>query len=148
MGHTNKDGRYLATGHLSFDQYNQNQTLYLQYADENGIQTTGLHVDEWQQSPPFWQFRASYKNAQKLPAGKEKDSILKQLMEPKQGQRAFAQRVFVGKDEHKTAMVMLADQKGTPRIQLLVDSSGNPKLNFLDERGHITYSVPAKPTLR
>ena len=148
MGHTNKDGRYLATGHLSFDQYNQNQTLYLQYADENGIQTTGLHVDEWQQSPPFWQFRASYKNAQQLPAGKEKDSILKQLMEPKQGQRAFAQRVFVGKDEHKTAMVMLADQKGTPRIQLLVDSSGNPKLNFLDERGHITYSLPAKPTLR
>lgn len=144
MGHTGKDGKYSATGHFSFDQYNQNQVLYLQYADENGMQTTGLHIDDWQQTPPFWQFRAAYKNAQKLPDGKEKDSILKQLTEPKQGQHAFAQRVFVGKDKHKTAMVILADRTGAPRLQLLVDSNGNPKLNFLDKDGHITYSLPGK----
>jgi hypothetical protein len=66
MGHTDSNGKYSATGHLSFDQYNQNQVLYLQYADENGQQNTGLHVDDWQDKPPFWQFRVKYKSAQKL----------------------------------------------------------------------------------
>jgi hypothetical protein len=142
MGHTDNNGKYIATGHLSFDQYNQNQVLYLQYADENGQQTTGLHVDEWQEDPPFWDFRKKYKAAQKLPEGPEKDQLLKQLMHPKPGQSAFAQRVFVGKDNKKTAMVILADRLGNPRIQLLVDSSGSPKLNFLDQKGRITYSLP------
>jgi len=53
MGHTNNDGKYSAIGHLSFDQYNQNQVLYLQYTDDNGQQNTGLHVDDWQDKPPF-----------------------------------------------------------------------------------------------
>ena len=63
-------------------------------------------------------------------------------MEPKAGQRAYAQRIFVGKDDSKTAMVILADRMGKPRLQLLVDSLGTAKMNFLDEQGHVTYSLP------
>jgi hypothetical protein len=142
MGHKDSTGKYEATGHLSFDQYNQNQVLYLSYNDENGDQNTGLHIDDWQTSPSFWDFRASYKKAQQLPAGPEKEALLKKLMEPKAGQKAFAQRVFVGKDDSKTAMVLLADRMGKPRLQMLVDSNGTAKLNFLDEKGNITYSLP------
>jgi hypothetical protein len=141
-GGKDSTGKYQATGHLSFDQYNQNQVLYLTYADENGEQNTGLHVDDWQTSPSFWDFRASYKKAQQLPDGPEKEALLKKLMEPKAGVKAFAQRVFVGKDDSKTAMVMLADRMGKPRLQLLVDSMGRARLNFLDEQGHVTYSLP------
>jgi len=147
MGHTDSSGKYSATGHFSFDQYNQNQVLYLQYTDENGQQNTGLHIDDWQEKPPFWQFRAKYKSAQKLPDGPEKDTLLKQLMQPKDGQRAFAQRVFVGKNKEKTAMVILADRNGKPRLQLLVDSNGTSKINFLDQNGHITYSLPQNKVL-
>jgi hypothetical protein len=63
-------------------------------------------------------------------------------MEPQTGQKAVAQRVFVGKDDNKTAMVTLADRMGKPRLQMLVDSNGNAKLNFLDQQGKITYSLP------
>ncbi|MCU7550129.1 hypothetical protein OCK74_13480 [Chitinophagaceae bacterium LB-8] len=142
MGGKDSSGKYQATGHLSFDQYNQNQVLYLTYADSNGDQNTGLHIDDWQTSPAFWDWRAEYKKAQQLPAGAAKEALLKKLMEPKAGHKAFAQRVFVGKDDSKTAMVMLADRMGKPRLQLLVDSAGTAKLNFLDERGNITYSLP------
>jgi hypothetical protein len=144
MGHTDSAGKYAATGHLSFDQYNQNQVLYLQYADENGEQTTGLHVDDWQKSPPFWQFREKYKAIEKMPNGAQREQLLKGLMDPAPGQRAFAQRVFVGKDDNKTAMVMLSDRAGKPRLELSVDSNGTPKLNFLDEHGRIFYSLPQK----
>lgn len=142
MGHKDSSGKYEATGHLSFDQYNQNQVLYLTYADENGDQNTGLHIDDWQTSPAFWDWRAAYKKAQQLPDGSAKEALLNKLMEPKVGVKAFAQRVFVGKDDSKTAMVTLADRMGKPRLQLLVDSMGQAKLNFLDEQGHITYSLP------
>jgi hypothetical protein len=141
-GGKDSSGKYGAFGHFAFDQYNQNQVLYLSYNDENGNQNTGLHIDDWQTSPDFWDWRAAYKKAQKLPDGVEKDALLKKLMEPKKGEKAYAQRVFVGKDNSKTAMVMLADRMGKPRIQLLVDSSGIAKLNFLDEKGNITYSLP------
>ncbi|SDG21539.1 hypothetical protein [Chitinophaga filiformis] len=142
MGGKDSTGRYHATGHLSFDQYNQNQVLYLTYSDDNGDQNTGLHIDDWQTAPPFWQWRADYKKAQQLPDGPAKEELLKKLMEPKMGQKAVAQRVFVGKDDSKTAMVTLADRMGKPRLQLLVDSNGVAKLNFLDQQGKITYSLP------
>ena len=64
-----------------------------------------------------------------------------QMLEPIPGQKAFAQRVFVGKDESKTAMVSLSDRMGKPRLQLLVDSNGVAKLNFLDQQGHVTRSL-------
>ena len=142
MGGKDSTGRYSATGHLSFDQYNQNQVLYLQYADDNGEQSTGLHIDDWQTSPTFWKWRAGYKKAQALPAGAQKDALLKKLMEPQPGQKAYAQRVFVGKDDEKTAMVILADRTGQPRLKLMVDSNGVAKLNFLDKDGKVTYSLP------
>ena len=141
-GGRDSSGKYQAFGHFSFDQYNQNQVLYLSYNDENGNQNTGLHIDDWQTSPDFQNWRADYKKAQKRPDGAEKDALLKKLLEPKKGVQAYAQRVFVGKDDSKTAMVILADRMGKPRLQMLVDSNGTAKLNFLDERGNITYSLP------
>ena len=141
-GGKDSSGKYQAFGHFSFDQYNQNQVLYLSYNDENGNQNTGLHVDDWQTSPAFWDWRAQYKKAQKLPDGAEKDALLKKLMEPNKGEKAYAQRVFVGKDDSKTAMVTLSDRMGKPRLQMLVDSNGTAKLNFLDDKGNVTYSLP------
>jgi hypothetical protein len=141
-GGKDSSGKYHASGHFSFDQYNQNQVLYLTYADDNGDQNTGLHIDDWQTSPRFSQWRAEYKKAQQLPDGPAKEELLRKLMEPQVGQKAVAQRVFVGKDDNKTAMVTLADRMGKARLQLLVDSNGVAKLNFLDQQGKITYSLP------
>jgi hypothetical protein len=140
-GGRDEQGNINATGHFSFDQYNQNQVLYLSYNDDNGHQNTGLHIDDWQQAPAFWDFRAAYKKAQNLPEGAAKEAVLKQLMEPRAGQKAFAPRVFVGKDESKTALVSLSDRLGKPRLQLLVDSNGVAKVNFLDQLGNVTRSL-------
>lgn len=134
-------GNFAATGHLSFDQYNQNQVLYLSYVDDNGDQRTGLHIDDWQKTPPFGEWRAAYKKAQSLPDGPAKEAQLQRAMEPIPGQKAFAQRVFVGKDPNKTALIALSDRLGRPRLQLLVDSNGVAKLNFLDQQGTVTRSL-------
>jgi hypothetical protein len=138
-----QNGQYKAFGHLSFDQYNQNQVLYLQYSDENGRRKVGLHVDDWHDAPPFAEWRAQIAKAHALPDGAEKDARLKQLMEPHPGDPAFASRVFIGRDEDKTAAVVLSDAEGRPRLRPLVDAIGKAKLDFLDENGRVTYSVSA-----
>lgn len=131
MGGKDSSGKYFATGHFSFDQYNQNQVLYLTYSDNNGEQNTGLHIDDSQTPQPYWEWRAEYKKAQLLQDGPEKEALLKKMMESTIGQKAIAKRVFVGKDENKTAMLTLADRMGSLRLQLLVDSNGIEKLIFL-----------------
>ena len=144
MGGKDSSGKYQATGHFSFDQYNQNQVLYLSYTDDNGNQNTGLHVDDRQTPQSYWDWRAEYKKAELLPDGPAKEALLKNMMEPVKGQKAIAQRVFVGKDVNKTAMVTLADRMGSPRLQLLVDSNGTAKINFLDSAGKVVSSLPNK----
>jgi hypothetical protein len=143
MGKTDSiSGKYTATGHFSFDQYNQNQVLYLQYSDENGERTTGLYIDDWHEKPLFPKWRSLYKSAQNMPEGPDKIAKLNQLMEPTKGNPAFAHRVFIGKDSNKAAMINLSDKEGKTRIQLMVDSLGTAKLNFLDQSGNIVYSLP------
>jgi len=51
-------------------------------------------------------------------------------------------RMFFGKYRNDTAMISLADKKGKPRIKMSVTADGTPKLDFLDETGKITYSLP------
>ena len=143
-GRKDSSGKYFASGHFSFDQYNQNQVLYLQYLDDNGDRKTGLYVDDWHNSPPYPEFRRTYKEAEKLPNGPERDAKLKQLLEPVNSDPAFSHRVFIGKDAAKSALINLADKKGKTRIQLIVDSIGDAKINFLDSIGKIVYSLPNK----
>jgi hypothetical protein len=143
-GRKDSSGKYFASGHFSFDQYNQNQVLYLQYLDDNGDRKTGLYVDDWHNSPPYPEFRRTYKETEKLPNGPERDAKLKQLLDPVNGDPAFAHRVFIGKDANKSALINLADGKGKTRIQLIVDSSGEAKINFLNELGKVVYSLPNK----
>jgi hypothetical protein len=143
-GRKDSSGKYFASGHFSFDQYNQNQVLYLQYLDDNGERKTGLYVDDWHNSPPYPEFRLKYKETEKLPNGPERDAKLKQLLEPVNRDPAFAHRVFIGKDAAKSALINLADKKGKTRIQLIVDSIGEAKINFLDSTGKIVYSLPNK----
>jgi hypothetical protein len=55
-----------------------------------------------------------------------------------------AVRAKIGRDRDKPAVVRLGDPKGRPRLKLSVDATGAPKLEFLDEPGKVSYSLPQK----
>jgi hypothetical protein len=52
--------------------------------------------------------------------------------------------VFVGKALDRAAEVSLADGNGQPRLNLKVDASGNPRIEFLDAQGKVISRIPAK----
>ncbi|HEV2666673.1 MAG TPA: hypothetical protein VG324_17275, partial [Blastocatellia bacterium] len=75
---------------------------------------------------------------EKMGEGPDKAAAMKELRETAGG----AERVMVGRDRDKAAVVRLADARGKPRIKIAVDATGAPKLEFLDENGKVTYSLP------
>jgi hypothetical protein len=51
-------------------------------------------------------------------------------------------RVFVGKTRQREATLMLADGAGRPRLRLIVPVDGAARIQFLDEQGRPTATLP------
>lgn len=139
-GMRNPDGTYSSSGHLSFDQYNEDQVVYLQYIDNNGQMRKGLTIAD-RASVPILEVAALSDSIKAMPEGAAKQAATKRLMEPRPGEPLFAQRVFVGRDPAKDAIILLSDKLGRPRLRLMVDSLGQPSLVFLDTTGAVVRSV-------
>jgi|SRR5690348_15562609 len=134
------DGTYTSSGHFSFDQYNEDQVVYLQYLDENGQMRKGLTIAD-RAAIPILQLVAQQESIQAMPAGAKKDSAMKRFREGRPGEPLFAQRVFVGRDPAKAAIVVLSDKLGHPRLRLMVDSLGDASLAFMDTSGKVVKSI-------
>ena len=135
-----ENGKFNAVGHLSFDQYNQDQVLYLQYIDNNGERRMGLTIAD-RADVPIMDLVAQRDSANKL-AEPAKSEALRKLQEPRNGVPLFAPRVYVGRNMQKAAVVNLSDPMGRPRLRLAVDSLGVPSLEFLDADGRVTARLP------
>ena len=54
---------------------------------------------------------------------------------------ADAQRMFVGSDAAKNAILNMRDRQGKPRLRLVVDSLGGARIEFLDVNGNVTNTI-------
>jgi hypothetical protein len=140
-GQRQPDGTYRAGAQLAFDQFDQDQILFLNYSDNNGQRRMGLTVaDRADVNIYEWVLRRDSINA--LPDGPAKTAALAKLRDPVNGVPLNAQRVYVGRDVSKSAIVNLGDRMGRPRLRLLVDSLGSARIEFLDEGGRVVRRIP------
>lgn len=135
------NGRFNAVGHLSFDQYNQDQVLYLQYIDNDGERRMGLTVAD-RADVPIVDWVSERDSINRMPDGPAKTEALARLRAPRGGVPLFAERVYVGRNTAKTALVLLSDRNGQARLRLQVDSLGVASLEFLDANGRVTTRLP------
>jgi hypothetical protein len=141
-GRRGDDGKYQASTHMSFDQFDQDQIMVLNYNDNNGQRQVGMSFAD-RTDRPINEFAAELDVVNKMPAGAAKDSAMRRLRSPiLDGKVQYAQRLFVGRDRSKAAIVQLADPMGRARIRMIVDSLGAPALEFLDDSGHVTSRLP------
>src|SRR6266849_3247591 len=129
--------KYGAYGGFSLDQYKQSHAIGLIYNDHSGSREVGLKVwDRPETSQSEFIERGDV--IRKMPEGPEKEAARKSLRES-----GFSPtRIFVGKNKEREAKVTLYDAKGNARINMIVDAAGVPRLDFLDEGGKVTYSMP------
>jgi len=141
-----RNGKHQAGAALMFDQYEQDEVVGLSYDDDNGQRDAGLHVWERPNSPLIDMVR-KFQTIQNMPEGPAKQAALKEMQAAQErGEFGGQERVFVGKNDDNASQMTLADAKGKTRIRVTVESTGQSHLEFLDENGKVTYSLPPTTT--
>ncbi|MFA9560689.1 hypothetical protein ACERII_25840 [Evansella sp. AB-rgal1] len=129
-------GNYKASASLTFDQYNTDQVLQVHYVDDNGEQLYGFSVFD-RPKTPLSQLVEKYQQIQQSNISNEsKERETKELL------KGNAQRVFMGKNKSGDVSVQLMDSKGNQRIRMVVDKDDVPRMEFLNEKGEVTYKLP------
>ena len=129
------EGQYSS---LTFDKFRGDQTIAFQHLESgNGDYFAGLSVND--ENITTTERTARIEEINRLP-NEEAKRAARARMRDEGG--FLVSRLQIGKGRNKSAFISLRDTKGRERIQILVGADGTPKINFLDETGKITYSLP------
>ncbi len=134
-----RDSSYRAFGHLSFDQWQQNQVVAMQYQDNGTNRSAGVRIWDRPLEPLERQF-ALAEQMRAMPPGPARDSVNRERLAVR-ARVEGTPRMFIG-SEDRIAKVELRDDTGRVRLRLLVDSTGAGRLIFLDAAGRHTAAYP------
>ncbi len=128
-------------GSLTFDKVRNDQTIGFRYLEgDSGTYESGLQL--WQQpNIPSDVMMAQYQAADTISDVALREAALQEIRD---NNEITTRRLFLGKWRDNTTLLQMRDIKGTPRIMLAVAPDGTPRLEFLDENGNVTYSLPEK----
>jgi hypothetical protein len=141
VGSKKADGTVEAGTHMSFDQFNQDQVLNFDYAEGRGKRTVGVSMYD-RADIDIMQMAKEQEEIMKMTDTVARNAALAKWAAPRNGVPLAAQRVFIGRDPSKSAIVNLRDPAGRPRLRMLVDSLGSARIEFLDEAGKVTRTIP------
>lgn len=130
-----ENGEYESGVSLTFDQYKQDQVVQMSVIDCNGEQNYGLTVFD----RPKKTIKESIElmnEIREMEDGLEKQEAIKEL------KKDNYPRMFMGKNSNGEVSVKLNDSKGNERIRMVIDKDDMPKLEFLNEKGEVIYSLP------
>jgi len=130
-----------AAANLTFDQYDQDETVSLGYGEENRRRQAGLNIID-RPDESIQVFAESMMVIRAMPDGPAKETRMRRFRDDITARGlAPASRLFAGKQPDKSSMVTLSDPKGRPRLRLTVDSLGAARIEFLDDAGHVIRTL-------
>jgi hypothetical protein len=137
------DGKPKTVVRLSFDHYRQNEAIDIVHGEEGGVSRSGLEVVDTG-SPITADEMRQYNAMLLMKDGPGKDAALKKFGSEHAAEFKYAPRLFVGHlPENDASALVLMDKESRPRARMEVNASGTPSLQFLDEHGEVTYSLPS-----
>lgn len=140
-GNACKPGTFNASTHMSFDQFNQDQVVNLDYSDNNGRRLMGFSIND-RADVDIHDMVVERDSINKIADTVVRKAALTRWAGPRNGVPFVVQRLFVGRDYSKSAVLNLADRNGKPRLRLAVDSLGTPRIEFLNDSGRVTSTLP------
>ena len=137
------EGKKVAGTSLLFDQYQQDQVLQLMYFDVEQAQSTiGLQVNDRPEDVTINEMVDMYMDIQSMDE-ENKTQKMKEMQQRAASGEFGSERLFVGTINDQP-ILSLKDKAGTPKIKIYVDKKGEPVLEFLDDNGDVTFSLPEK----
>lgn len=122
-------------GSLTFDKVRGDQTIgFRDLESADGSYTTALEM--WQQpNTPADILQARYEAIRAMTDTAARRLAIQALRDSGQ---LTTERLFLGKTRDNTAMLVLFDLKGRPRLRLSVNPDGTPAIEVLDSTGRAT----------
>jgi hypothetical protein len=139
-GHKDKDGSLHSFGHLSFDEYEQDQTLSLDTYQDGQERASSYQINDNNTTLLTPEVYSHYQLAMAMPDGPEKQKTMADL-KAKYPIRLHP-RAAIERDPDKSAALRLRDPEGRTRILLRVAADGTASMQFLDASGAVTHQWP------
>jgi hypothetical protein len=134
FGGKTENGKITSGGHLSFDQYEQDQTIQMTFDESDGQRRAAFIVHDYPDGSNDFD---AWDKAAALPDAAAKEAEFKRLKE-RYGPR---RRAFMGRSRDRSSALALFDGDGRPRIMLKVTTEGAASMEFLDENGKVVKTV-------
>ena len=135
-GQRDSAGHYTAVGSLTFDQYEQDQTVALQYYDQDGRRRSGLAINDYPLGTNTLEFDKRYRRIESM-----KDSVAKADSMKVLDALTGRQRLYAGRGRNGSSLVSLSDPNGKARLRLSVDTLGAAKIEFLNQAGEVVKTI-------
>ncbi|HKN76398.1 MAG TPA: hypothetical protein VJW94_14560 [Candidatus Acidoferrum sp.] len=124
-------------GHLSFDQYMQDQIFTIDAGRDGDKKFSLLRMDD-RGDYPITEALDAVTRISKLPENQH-EAELKKFLETHPGDHP---RVILGRARDGGSVLQLKDTEGRDRLVLRVAPDGTPKLQFLDATGKVVSELP------
>ncbi len=138
-GSKDKNGKITADGHLSFDQYMQDQIFAIDAGREGESKWSAMTFSDRGDYSIMEGFEAA-KRIRALPESERKAAWAKFRQEHPGDQN----RVVIGRAPDNSSVLRLKDPQGRDRIVLKVDAKGDPVVQVLDAEGKVISQLPQK----
>ena len=132
-GEKNKDGTRESYGHLSFDAYEQDQTMALESQQEKDGRYTKLQFNDYPDYSILEEIRLM-DSIKHLPKDQQQ-ARLKAFFAEHGGP---TRRMVLGRNIDGSVQLAMDDLQGRPRIVMKVARDGSPSLQMLDADGKVT----------
>jgi hypothetical protein len=138
-GLKDKDGKIQNHGHLSFDEYEQDQIFAIDSGREDQEKWSAIRIGE-RGDYPIQEALDANLQINKLPKDQQAEER-KKFFSTHTGD---ADRIYLGRSSDKSAAVRIKDGQGHDRLIIRVDAEGNPVIQFLDEGGKASNDIRAQ----
>ena len=136
-GWKDKNGEIQNNGHLSFDQYMQDQVFSLDAGQDGAPRYSVINFTDRGDYSIMDAFEAK-KRIDVLPA-EQRQAEWKKFMETHPGD---ANRIVLRRASYRSAMLKMTDTQGRDRLVMQVAVDGSPSIQFLDESGRVVSQLP------
>lgn len=142
-GQKDKDGQVRSNGHLSFDQYDQDQIVSIDGGQEGAAKRVMMVFSDrgdW----PIWGAVDEITRIKALPPSQQQEAMAKFLA----SHPGDHNRIILGRAADQSAVFRMADPEGHDRIVMRVTADGKAVLQFLDESGKVLDELPRREGAR
>lgn len=137
-GLKDKSGTIQSNGHLSFDQYMQDQVFSIDAGQEGSKHFSLISIADRGDYPITEAFEAS-KRIEALPP-EQQQAEWKKFEESHPGD---ASRIVLGRANDASVVLKMRDRQGRDRLLMQVAADGSPIIKLLNEEGKVVSQLPS-----